>query len=116
MADLGTWNSALNTQWNVYSINLTFYNWDANASVSVPANTHKISGTVRDYTNNLVARKVCAFSQLTDELLGTTTSAAGTGIYTINIPVSTPCYIVAFPLDTEDLNARVYIRINPVPL
>lgn len=55
-----------------------------------------ISGTVKDSSGAPSVRKVRAFSRSTGYLLGETTSASGTGAFSITVPYKIPCTVVAY--------------------
>ena len=76
--------------------------------------TIALSGTVRDATNALAARKVAAYREDTNALVGTTTSDATTGAYSITTPTDTAHTLVFYPALGENLNALVLRGVLPV--
>lgn len=78
--------------------------------------THKVEGRIYDHEDNPIARKVCVFSKTTDQLLGSTVSDAATGFYSIAFSSSDPVYVVCFPNEDENMNAKIYDRVVPVPV
>jgi len=77
---------------------------------------YKVEGKVFDNLGNPVARKVCVFSRTTDQFLGSTISDATTGFYSISFSPSDPVYVICFPDDSEDINAKIFDRVVPVPV
>ena len=73
-----------------------------------------LSGTVRDATNALAARKVAAYREDTNALVGTTTSDATTGAYSITTPTDTAHTLVFYPALGENLNALVLRGVLPI--
>ena len=78
------------------------------------ATTLALSGTVRDATGALAARKVAAYREDTNALVGTTTSDATTGVYSIDSPVDTAHTLVFYPALGESLNAIVRRGVLPI--
>lgn len=75
---------------------------------------YTLSGTVRDATNALAARKVAAYREDTNALVGTTTSDATTGVYSIETPADTAHTLVFYPALGESLNALVRRGVLPI--
>lgn len=80
----------------------------------VVTTTLTLSGTVRDATNALAARKVAAYREDTNALVGTTTSDATTGAYSITTPTDTAHTLVFYPALGENLNALVRRGVLPI--
>ena len=84
---------------------------------SLPFPTDKdlvLSGSVRDATNALAARKVAAYREDTNALVGTTTSDATTGTYSIEASADTAHTLVFYPALGENLNALVRRGVLPI--
>ena len=75
---------------------------------------YTLFGTVRDATNALAARKVVASREDTNALVGTATSDATTGAYSIDTEVGTAHTLVFYPAPGESLNALVRRGVLPI--
>lgn len=84
------------------------------AGFGVVTPDYTLSGTVRDATNALAARKVAAYREDTNALVGTTTSDVTTGAYSIDSTVSTAHTLVFYPAPGESLNALVRRGVLPI--
>ena len=84
------------------------------AGFGVVTPDYTLSGTVRDATNALAARKVAAYREDTNALVGTTTSDVTTGVYSIDSTVSTAHTLVFYPAPGESLNALVRRGVLPI--
>ena len=84
------------------------------AGFGVVTPDYTLSGTVRDATNTPAARKVVAYREDTNALVGTTTSDATTGVYSIESPVDTAHTLVFYPAPGESLNALVLRGVLPI--
>ena len=73
-----------------------------------------LTGTVRDATGALAARKVVAYREDTGTLIGTTTSDATTGVYSIETPADAAHTLVFYPALGESLNALVLRGVLPI--
>lgn len=96
----------------VFSPNVINFVLDADIVV----NNYKVEGKVYDQQGNPIARKVCVFSKTTDEFLGSAISDETTGFYSIGFVSPDPVYVVCFPNENEDMNAKIYDRVVPVPI
>lgn len=96
----------------VFSPNVINFVLDADIVV----NNYKVEGKVYDNQGNPISRKVCVFSKTTDEFLGSAISDGTTGFYSIGFVSPDPVYVVCFPNENEDMNAKIYDRIVPVPV
>lgn len=76
--------------------------------------SYDISGTVRDATGALASRKIAAYREDTNALVGTTTSDATTGVYNIETPADTAHTLVFYPALGENLNALVRRGVLPI--
>ena len=85
-----------------------------NAGFGVLVADYALSGTVRDATGALAARKVAAYREDTNALVGTTTSDATTGAYSITTPTDTAHTLVFYPALGENLNALVRRGVLPI--
>ena len=72
------------------------------------------SGTVRDATGAFAARKVVASREDTDALVGTATSDATTGAYSIDTMTTGAHTLVFYPAPGESLNAIVRRGVLPI--
>jgi hypothetical protein len=77
---------------------------------------YKVEGRVFDHQGNPIARKVCVFSKTTDQFLGSAMSDSSTGFYSISFASPDPVFVVCFPDASEDMNAKIFDRIIPVPV
>ena len=75
---------------------------------------YTLSGTVRDATGALASRKVAAYREETNALVGTTTSDATTGVYSIEVPTDSAHTLIFYPAVGEDLNALVLRGVLPI--
>ena len=75
---------------------------------------YTLSGTVRDATNTPAARKVVAYRDDTNALIGTATSDATTGAYSVDTTVDTAHTLVFYPAGGESLNALVRRGVLPI--
>ena len=75
---------------------------------------YTLSGTVRDATNALAARKVAAYREDTNALVGTTTSDATTGVYSIEVPTDSAHTLIFYPAPGESLNTLVRRGVLPI--
>jgi len=96
----------------VFSPNVINFVLDADIVV----NNYKVEGKVYDQQGNPIARKVCVFSKTTNEFLGSAISDETTGFYSIGFVSPDPVYVVCFPNENEDMNAKIYDRVVPVPV
>lgn len=77
--------------------------------------SHRISGAVFSQDTTPVARKVAAFSRSTMALLGESISDPVTGEYTIELSQSEPCFVVCLPEAEENINAKIFDKVQPIP-
>lgn len=115
MADLGSVgfnNSPLGTRITATQQAGGVYQRGREVNYQISANK-TISGTVEEGGVG-VARTVCAYRRSTGELLSSTTSA-GDGTFSLSVPVTDACFVVAFDdLGTSpNFNALVYDQITP---
>ena len=82
----------------------------------ITPDTFALSGVVRDATNALAARKVAAYREDTNALVGTTTSDGTTGAYSIATPTDTAHTLVFYPAGGESLNALVLRGVLPIEM
>lgn len=78
--------------------------------------THQISGTVLDQSAAPISRRVAAFSRSTMALLGESVSDPVTGEYTIELGQNEPCFVVCLPDTEEAINAKIFDKIQPLPI
>ena len=84
---------------------------------SLPFPTDKdlvLSGSVRDATGALVARKVAAYREDTNAFVATATSDATTGAYSIDTTTTGAHTLVFYPALGENLNALVRRGVLPI--
>lgn len=77
---------------------------------------YKITGTVRDISNNPVARVVRAHRRDTGELAAQTTSSASTGNYDLRVPDIGPYDVQFMTAAGELLNDLFYAQTEPQPV
>lgn len=77
---------------------------------------YKITGTVRDISNNPVARVVRAHRRSDGELVGQTTSDASTGNYDLRVPDIGPFDVQFMTAAGELLNDLFYAQTEPQPV
>ena len=80
-----------------------------------PNYQYKVSGRVTDHEGNPIQRKVGVYSRTTNELLGNATSGAD-GNYSIKLTTDQTVYVVCLPENDEDVNAKIWDRVRPVPI
>lgn len=85
------------------------------ATSTQPA-THKVSGVVLSQESTPLSRKVAAFSRTTLNLLGEALSDPVTGEYTIELSQSEPCFVVCLPEAEETINAKIFDKVQPIPI
>ena len=85
-----------------------------NAGFGVLVAGYALYGTVRDAAGALAARKVVASREDTNAFVGTTTSDATTGAYSIETPADTAHTLVFYPAGGESLNALVRRGVLPI--
>lgn len=78
--------------------------------------THQISGIVLDQSAAPISRRVAAFSRTTMEFLGDAISDPSTGEYTIELSQSESCFVVCFPEVAENINAKIFDKVQPIPI
>lgn len=76
--------------------------------------THYVSGTVKNYNDQLVSRFVSVNDRETGRLLGSATSNPTTGEYRIEFIPTGKVIVICYPLEDEDVNAKVYDRVVPI--
>lgn len=105
-SDNGTdWTTQGSASGIPYPGNLTF-----TALISLAPPTY-LTGTVKNSAGQGVARTVRAYLRSTGELVGTTTSNAATGAFSIQAAAGAEHYVVA--LDSANQNARIFDRVLP---
>lgn len=72
-----------------------------------------VSGVVRDGAGVPCARTVRAYARSTGALLGSTTSDAATGAYSLPMAAQNPVTVLALPANGEALNALVLDNVTP---
>ncbi|MEJ1938433.1 carboxypeptidase-like regulatory domain-containing protein, partial [Nostoc sp. NIES-2111] len=77
---------------------------------------YKITGTVRDISNNPVARVVRAHRRSDGELVAQTTSDASTGNYDLRVPDIGPYDVQFMTAAGELLNDLFYAQTEPQPV
>ena len=106
------WAAEINKRLPVYR-----FAFAAEYAPLIPATpSHRISGAVFSQDTMPVARKVAAFSRSTMALLGESISDPVTGEYTIELSQSEPCFVVCLPEAEETINAKIFDKIQPIPL
>lgn len=75
--------------------------------------TYKVAGKVLDHTGQPIQRYVAVHSRTDGTLLGMTRSAVD-GTYSIELAENDPVYVVCLPNNQEDINAKIFDRVNPV--
>lgn len=73
-----------------------------------------LSGTVKDYSSSGIARSVRVIRKSDGGLVGTTTSASGTGIWSIATPTAGPYQVIEFKSDTDDEEAQIYDAVTAI--
>lgn len=107
--DNSTWTTQNSVSGIAYPGNLTF---TALIPLSVPKT---IAGVVKDASGTPVSgRKVRVYQRDTGALLGETTSAATTGIFSFTISYESAVYVVVLDADVGTANALIYDRVIPV--
>lgn len=80
------------------------------------AASHHVSGSVLSQDGTPISRRVAAFSRSTMALLGESVSDPVTGEYTIELGQSEPCFVVCLPDPEETINAKIFDKIQPLPI
>lgn len=81
-----------------------------------PKPSHKVEGIVRNHLDQPISRKVCVYSRKTNAVLGTIQSKQD-GTYSIPfVWDNEPVYVVCLPNPDEDINAKIFDRVAPVPI
>ena len=97
--------------------NLFYGNPGNSANVVITYNTpYKITGTVRDISNNPVARVVRAYRRSNGDLLAQTTSDAATGNYDLRVPDLGPFDVQFMTAAGELLNDLFFAQTEPQPV
>ena len=78
--------------------------------------THRITGAVFSQDESPISRRVAAFSRSTMVLLGESISDPVTGEYTIELSQSEPCFVVCLPEAEETINAKIFDKVQPIPI
>lgn len=73
-----------------------------------------LSGTVKDYSSSGLVRSVRVIRKSDGGLVGTTTSASGTGIWSIDVPTAGPYQVIEFKSDTDDEEAQIYDAVTAI--
>lgn len=82
---------------------------------SLPQPTHKVEGHVTNHLDQPISRKVCVYSRVTNAMLGSAQSNAD-GFYSIAFVPDGKVYVVCLPNPDEDVNAKIFDRVEPVPM
>lgn len=77
---------------------------------------YRIRGTVRDVSNNPVARIVRAYKRSTGEMMAQTTSNASTGDYTLKLYDAGPYDVQFLTAEGELLNDLFFAKAEPEPV
>lgn len=72
------------------------------------ANVFSLSGTVKNLAGSGIVRAVRVLRKSNGELVGTTTSASGTGIWSMSVPTTGPYQVISFKSDSNDEEALIY--------
>lgn len=76
---------------------------------------YTLSGVVLNAAGEGCARLVCAYRRDTGALIGSTTSHATTGVFSISSSYAGECFVVALDDDAgTDYNALIFDRVTPV--
>jgi hypothetical protein len=81
----------------------------------VVSGNYKIEGITYNNQNIGVPRKVCVYDRTSDILLASTISDSN-GFFSIQLPFENPVFVVCFPEDGEQINARIFDRVTPVQI
>lgn len=82
---------------------------------TTPQPTHKVEGHVTNHLDQPISRKVCVYSRVTNAMLGSAQSGAD-GFYSIPFVQDGKVYVVCLPNPDEDVNAKIFDRVEPVPI
>lgn len=75
---------------------------------------YSVSGTVKDTSNNGIARTVRVLRKSDGTFIGETTSNASTGIWSVNTPTQSPLQIIAFKSSANDEEALIFDGVTAV--
>lgn len=82
-----------------------------------PSPTHKVEGNVKNHLDQPISRKVCVYSRENNAMLGSGISRASDGFYSIPFVLdSGKVYVVCLPNPDEDINAKIFDKVEPVPI
>ena len=82
-------------------------------TVAFPNFAGQIAGVITDDASDPVARVVRAYRRDTGALVGNTTSSAGDGSYSINLPTLDECSVIALDDASGDLFNDLIARVTP---
>lgn len=86
------------------------------AAAMLMTTPYRIRGTVRDVSNNPVARVVRAYKRSTGEMMAQTTSNASTGDYTLKLYDAGPYDVQFLTAEGELLNDLFFAKAEPEPV